>query len=193
MDDSDEENGSNVVSEVARVNAQLARRQQADQAALQAAAADDPSIYDYDGEYDKFKSAEVKTHQLSQASTSKDPPVSRVATPPRLLLLTFCTIYCWCCLQKSKYVGNLLSTAKMREKEKDRIYERKLLKEREVEDKEFGDKPKFLTTAYKKKMQEDQKWEYENKYVELRVQAVVVFCAHCRLCSACFLCAIIHH
>jgi coiled-coil domain-containing protein 55 len=68
----------------------------------------------------------------------------------------------------------LLSTAKMREKEKDRIYERKLLKEREVEDKEFGDKPKFLTSAYKKKMQEDQKWEYENKYVNLRVQPLLL-------------------
>lgn len=56
-----------------------------------------------------------------------------------------------------------MSTAKLREKEKDRIYERKLLKEREVEDKEFGDKPKFMTAAYKKKLQEDQKWEYEDR------------------------------
>lgn len=50
----------------------------------------------------------------------------------------------------------------MREKERDRVYEKKLLKEREVEDKEFGDQPKFMTSAYKKKLIEDKKWEYEN-------------------------------
>ena len=52
----------------------------------------------------------------------------------------------------------------MREKEKERVYEKKLLKERTEEDKEFGDKPKFMTTAYKKKLLEDQKWEYEDRY-----------------------------
>lgn len=50
----------------------------------------------------------------------------------------------------------------VREKERDRVYEKKLLKEREVEDKEFGDQPKFMTSAYKKKLIEDKKWEYEN-------------------------------
>ncbi len=54
----------------------------------------------------------------------------------------------------------------MREKEKERVYEKKLLKERTEEDKEFGDKPKFMTTAYKKKLLEDQKWEYEDKWVQ---------------------------
>jgi coiled-coil domain-containing protein 55 len=67
--------------------------------------------------------------------------------------------------QKSRYVNNLLSTAKMRDKEKERVYEKKLLKERTEEDKEFGDKPKFMTSAYKKKLLEDQKWEYEDRCV----------------------------
>jgi hypothetical protein len=53
----------------------------------------------------------------------------------------------------------------MREKEKERVYEKKLLKERTEEDKEFGDKPKFMTSAYKKKLLEDQKWEYEDRCV----------------------------
>jgi len=63
---------------------------------------------------------------------------------------------------KSRYVENLKSTAALRERERDRIYEKKLLKEREVEDAEFGDQPKFMTSAYKKKLIEDKKWEYEN-------------------------------
>ena len=49
------------------------------------------------------------------------------------------------------------------EKEKERIYEKKLLKERQTEDKEFDDKPKFVTAAYKKKLIEDKKWEYEDR------------------------------
>lgn len=54
----------------------------------------------------------------------------------------------------------------MREKEKERVYEKQLLKERQIEDKEFGDKPKYMTTAYKKKLVEDKKWEYEHKLAD---------------------------
>ena len=65
--------------------------------------------------------------------------------------------------QKARYISNLLTTASVRGKEKDRIYEKKLLKERKVEDEQFGDKPKFMTTAYKLKLIEDQKWENMDK------------------------------
>jgi coiled-coil domain-containing protein 55 len=41
-----------------------------------------------------------------------------------------------------------------------------LLKEREQEDKEFGDTPKFLTSSYKKKLVEDRKWEITEKLEE---------------------------
>jgi coiled-coil domain-containing protein 55 len=54
--------------------------------------------------------------------------------------------------------------AKIREKEKERIYERKLLKERQVEDAQFGDQPKFITSAYKQKLLEEKKWNYEDRY-----------------------------
>ena len=37
------------------------------------------------------------------------------------------------------------------------------VKEREVEDHMFGDKEKFVTAAYKKKLQERQLWEAEQK------------------------------
>lgn len=53
----------------------------------------------------------------------------------------------------------------MREKERDRVYEKKVIKEREAEDgQQFEDQPKFITAAYKKKLIEDKKWEYENRY-----------------------------
>lgn len=66
-------------------------------------------------------------------------------------------------------MNNLLSTAKLREKEKERVYEKNLLKERKEEDKEFGDKPQFMTAAYKKKLIEDQKWAYEDRYATVSI------------------------
>ena len=45
--------------------------------------------------------------------------------------------------------------------------ERKLLKEREEEDKLYGDKPKFVTSAYKDKLAEDQKYVQEMEAREL--------------------------
>ena len=75
--------------------------------------------------------------------------------------------------QKSKYVGHLQSVAKVREIESDRRYERKLLKERKEEDEEFGDKQKFVTSAYRKKLLEEQKWEYEDRLAD-KVRGVCV-------------------
>ena len=41
------------------------------------------------------------------------------------------------------------------------IYEKQLLKERQKEDHLFGDKEKFVTAGYKKKLQEDAQWAQE--------------------------------
>jgi hypothetical protein len=43
---------------------------------------------------------------------------------------------------------------------------RLLLKERQQEDAEYGDKPKFITSEYKRKLMEDQKWEMEDKIAD---------------------------
>jgi coiled-coil domain-containing protein 55 len=42
-------------------------------------------------------------------------------------------------------------------------YERRLLKERQVEDHLFEGKEKFVTAAYRKKLEEDKKWQEEQK------------------------------
>ena len=65
--------------------------------------------------------------------------------------------------QKARYISNLMTTASVRGKERDRIYEKKLIKERQIEDQEYGDKPKFVTSAYKQKLIDDEKWEAEDK------------------------------
>ena len=107
----------------------------------------DVSCYDYDGAYDSFKASTsdaLGTHALNQSSSGLNPP-------------------------KSRYISNLKSMAAVREKEKDRIYERRVLKERLEEEKALGmkedDTPKYVTSAYKKKLMEEQKWDYEDKLI----------------------------
>jgi len=102
---------------------------------------EDPSIFDYDGSYDSFKqqaNERLASNRLISAGGAKAAPSSR-------------------------YISDLKSAALVREKEKDRVYERRLLKERELEDKEFGDTEKFVTQAYKEKLLEQRKWEYEDR------------------------------
>lgn len=72
---------------------------------------------------------------------------------------------------KPKYITKLLDKAKARQQEQEIIYERKLLKEREREDHLYGDKDKFVTTAYKQKLAEQAKWIEEERIRELREQA----------------------
>lgn len=45
----------------------------------------------------------------------------------------------------SKYIGVLKASADKRERMNEAIYERKLQKERDAEESEFGDKEKFVT------------------------------------------------
>ena len=69
-----------------------------------------------------------------------------------------------------KYIGKLLQKAKERAREQDIVYERQLAKEREKEDHLYGDKEKFVTGAYKKKLQEQAKWLEEERRRELEEQ-----------------------
>eukprot|EP00208_Stichococcus_sp_RCC1054_P005459 CAMPEP_0206148508 /NCGR_PEP_ID=MMETSP1473-20131121/36815_1 /ASSEMBLY_ACC=CAM_ASM_001109 /TAXON_ID=1461547 /ORGANISM="Stichococcus sp, Strain RCC1054" /LENGTH=347 /DNA_ID=CAMNT_0053545865 /DNA_START=174 /DNA_END=1217 /DNA_ORIENTATION=- len=98
-----------------------------------AALAEDPSVFDYDGVYDSMQ--ETKAAPVAAARAQRS----------------------------SKYIENLLDKAKERQREQDIIYERRQVKEREVEDHLFGDKEKFVTAAYKKKLQEQKLWEAQQK------------------------------
>ena len=63
--------------------------------------------------------------------------------------------------RKPKYIANLLKQAEVRERERERRVERKVQKEREAEGEEFKDKESFVTSAYRKKMEEMEKAEAE--------------------------------
>lgn len=62
----------------------------------------------------------------------------------------------------------LMEKAKQREREHEVIYERKIAKERSKDDHLFADKDKFVTAAYKRKLQEQAKWLEEERLRELR-------------------------
>nr|GMD16120.1 nuclear speckle splicing regulatory protein 1-like [Ipomoea batatas] len=99
---------------------------------------EDPSVFDYDGVYDDMKMKAVQPRAQDREE------------------------------RKPKYIQQLINKAKQREREHEIIYERKLAKERTKDDHLFADKDKFLTSAYKKKLQEQEKWMQEERLRELR-------------------------
>lgn len=125
------------------IGRQAAKNRSLEQVSLlhQAALEQDSTAFAYDEVYDDIK--------------AKSAPVQK--TNPEEL--------------KSKYIPKLLAKAKSRQQEQEIIYERRLLKEREREDHLYGDKDKFLTTAYKQKLQEQAQWLEEENQRERREEA----------------------
>eukprot|EP01114_Cavostelium_apophysatum_P006720 TRINITY_DN1815_c0_g1_i1.p1 TRINITY_DN1815_c0_g1~~TRINITY_DN1815_c0_g1_i1.p1 ORF type:complete len:347 (-),score=103.92 TRINITY_DN1815_c0_g1_i1:29-1069(-) len=106
----------------------------------------DPNAFDYDGMYDSMKSKEEEFSLRKKSESSMQ--------------------------RKPKYMGDILKKAKEREREQEVIYDKMLQKEKEKNEKEFGDKDMFVTSAYKKKLLEDQKWEREEAEREKREGSV---------------------
>ena len=64
---------------------------------------------------------------------------------------------------QSRYIGQLLVKAQEREREADVVFERRTVKERQKEDHLYGDKEKFVTAAYKKKLEADAAFAAQEK------------------------------
>ncbi|XP_060169909.1 uncharacterized protein LOC132600627 [Lycium barbarum] len=99
---------------------------------------EDPSVFDYDGVYDDMKVKAVQPRALDREE------------------------------RRPKYIQMLMEKAKQREREHEVIYERKIAKERSKDDHLYADKDKFVTAAYKRKLQEQAKWLEEERLRELR-------------------------
>lgn len=99
---------------------------------------EDPSVFDYDGVYDDMKMKAVQPRAQDREE------------------------------RRPKYIQMLMEKAKVREREHEIIYERKIAKERSKDDHLFADKDKFVTAAYKRKLQEQAKWLEEERLRELR-------------------------
>lgn len=148
--DSEDDNREDPMGRAA-VNRRLAEAQAA-QAALVgketvAAVREDPNVYEYDEVYESVHA------DRTSAAAAKEEAREKEKKAPR-------------------YIGNLLEQAKMRAVEQDRVYDRKLAKEREEGDKEFGQaEMKFVTSSYKRKLMEQQKWEMAEKLEEEKEKA----------------------
>lgn len=88
---------------------------------------EDPTIFDYDGVYDKMK--EKVARPLIQDREERKP----------------------------KYIQNLIQKAKEREQYREIVYEKKIAKERSKDDHLFADKDKYVTEAYRRKLAEREK------------------------------------
>jgi coiled-coil domain-containing protein 55 len=65
--------------------------------------------------------------------------------------------------KESRYMKDLLKQAKKRNYQRDMAHERKLAREQEAEEGEFGKKEKFITSAYKKELEERELWKKEEQ------------------------------
>nr|XP_022901787.1 nuclear speckle splicing regulatory protein 1 [Onthophagus taurus] len=103
-----------------------------DRITIQKAVEEDPTIYQYDELYDDI---EQKRKESKASIQDKE--------------------------KKPKYINRLLVMAEKRKRENERRIERQVQKEREAEGEEFKDKESFVTSAYRKKLEEFKKMEEE--------------------------------
>ncbi|NXY21113.1 NSRP1 protein, partial [Atrichornis clamosus] len=94
---------------------------------IQKALEEDATVYEYDSIYDEMQ--QKKKENSAKMFSGKDD-------------------------KKPRYIHNILKAAEIRKKEQERRMERKIQKEREMEGGEFAHKEAFVTSAYKKKLQE---------------------------------------
>jgi len=73
--------------------------------------------------------------------------------------------------RKSRYIAQLKEQAEHRKREEEVRFERRLLKERQQEDHLFEGKDKFITSAYRNKLEEDKKWVEVQKQKEAEEEA----------------------
>uniref|UniRef100_A0ACD5UBR7 Uncharacterized protein n=1 Tax=Avena sativa TaxID=4498 RepID=A0ACD5UBR7_AVESA len=99
---------------------------------------EDPSVFAYDEVYDDMKEKAARPKMQAKV------------------------------VRQSKYIEALKEKAEQRKREQDIVYERKLHKERSKEDHLFADKDKFVTSAYRKKLEEEKKWLEEERQRQLR-------------------------
>ena len=110
----------------------------------------DPSVFQYDEVFESAKATSSSSTSSSSSSFVKNAssiPAKRPAAP--------------------KYIENLLSAAKLRKLERERVVERKVQKDREAEE-AAGLEPteKFVTSAYREKMKELEVYEMEQNRLE---------------------------
>jgi coiled-coil domain-containing protein 55 len=113
------------------------------QAAQSAALAEDAAAFEYDSLYDSMKAKQKAASKAARKDASREP----------------------------KYIKQLLAKAEERKRDDELYYEKKLLREQAEEMEEFGETEKFLTSAYRKKMEENRLWREEKERRDAEIDA----------------------
>ncbi|XP_056141071.1 nuclear speckle splicing regulatory protein 1 [Lampris incognitus] len=111
---------------------------------MQKALEQDSTVYDYDAVYDDIQKQRLEDNKKILGGTDRKP----------------------------KYINQLLKAVEERKKEQERRDERKIQKEREEEGEQFADKEAYVTSAYRKKLQE-RKEEEERERREAEMEAAL--------------------
>ncbi|XP_063964876.1 nuclear speckle splicing regulatory protein 1-like [Lytechinus pictus] len=136
----EEENVTTLEMQKKRQAAMQTKIKKQTQLEIQRALEADPTVYEYDSIYDDMEKKKEEKLIASKKKTDGNKP---------------------------KYIESLLKSAELRKKEQEKHKERKIQKEREKEGEMYGDKEAFVTSAYKKKMQElAEEEERERKEAE---------------------------
>ncbi|XP_077167416.1 nuclear speckle splicing regulatory protein 1 [Paroedura picta] len=133
MDDSDDETS---VGESLQREALKKQAMKQTKLEIQRALAEDSTVYEYDNIYEDIQQKKAESHKGSLLGKEE---------------------------KKPKYIQNILKAAELRKKEQEKRMEKKIQKEREMEGDAFDDKEAFVTSAYKKKLQERAEEEEREK------------------------------
>ncbi len=145
-DESDEEEAVKSAPPKDIVRFQLEQQRKKVEAEMQQKALEatkqDPTALEYDEVYDSMKKEDLKYQEKKQLKQS--------------------------IRGKPKYVDKLIKEAEKRKLQNDLWYERKLQREQAVEASTFGETEKFVTSSYKKHLEEVKKFEEQQKLEEER-------------------------
>ena len=142
-DSDNEEGGADWVAKSMKVKANNAGLKKQAKLQMSKALEEDPTVFQYDEVYDDIeKKKEVEKESKKEVD------------------------------RKPKYMHNLLKAADERNKEFERRIERQVQKEREAEGEMYADKESFVTSAYRKKMEEIAKQE-EEEARQARIEAAL--------------------
>jgi coiled-coil domain-containing protein 55 len=118
---------------------------------IEQALEEDPNIYEYDEVYEQVSST-VQQEQKREEKKRLERETNTIRQP--------------------KYVAGLLEKSKQREKEYERVQERRIQREREQEGDLYADKEVFVTAAYKAKLAERQE-DLEREKLEDKREALL--------------------
>lgn len=135
--DSEDESNSTAVKKQPQLKPNMLQQKQIQKLHDQAVE-EDPNIFLYDEVYDDIQNKRIEAKKQQKAQEDKKP----------------------------KYIKKLIETAEKRKKEYERRVERQVQKEREAEGEKFKDKEIFVTSTYRKKLEEIKEAELEEKRQE---------------------------